>query len=101
MQAESYEGTSFLQQSAGVNFILKNTTALSIPLIIPKVMNPNLSPYSESGVYLKTGQEVFFKFKGKKYLLLKVDSYIQEGEKLDLAKLIRQRKRDLGLNSKE
>jgi len=57
-----------------ISFTLSNTSAKSIPLIIPNVMNPNLSPFSDSGVDLVVGQEILFKEKGKRYLLLKVDS---------------------------
>lgn len=40
---------------------LVNGSAQSIPLIIPGVMNPNLSPFSKSGVELKVGQRIFLK----------------------------------------
>jgi hypothetical protein len=80
-----------------VDFTLQNTTAFSIPLIIPSVMNPNLSPFSKSSVGLKIGQEVFFKNKKKKYLLLKVDETIKDGAVLDVATLIKERKKELGL----
>jgi hypothetical protein len=56
----------------GVGFTLANRSLKSIPLQIPGVMNPNLSPMSNSGVSLAVGQEIFF-FEGrKKYLLLVV-----------------------------
>lgn len=80
-----------------VDFVLKNKTAQSISLIIPGVMNPNLSPFSKSSVGLKIGQEIFFKHKKKRYLLLKVDDTINDGEVLDVAKLIRERKNELEL----
>ena len=41
-----------------ITFTLRNSTAKSIPLIIPDVMNPNLTPFSSSGVSLKIGQEI-------------------------------------------
>ena len=40
---------------------LVNGSAQSIPLVIPGVMNPNLSPFSKSGVELKVGQRIFVK----------------------------------------
>ncbi len=80
-----------------VNFKLENKTAFSIPLVIPDVMNPNLSPFSKSSVGLKIGQEIFFKGKKKKYLLLTVDEAIRDDDVLDVAKLIKQRKKALGL----
>ncbi|MFY0671989.1 MAG: hypothetical protein JXQ87_01210 [Bacteroidia bacterium] len=78
-----------------IQFTLRNNSAKSIPLIIPTVMNPNLSPFSNSGVSLKIGQEIFFKNKGKKELLLVVDDSIKNGSKLDVAKLIEERKKEL------
>ena len=80
---------------SSVSFTLKNTTAQSIPLIIPTVMNPNLSPFSNSGVDLKIGQEIFFKNKGKRYVLLTVDQSIENGAVLDVAKLIKERKKEI------
>ena len=44
-----------------VSFTLRNETLKSIPLIIPRVMNPNLSPQSNSGVRLKMGQEIKYR----------------------------------------
>lgn len=80
-----------------ISFVLRNNTAKSIPLLIPSVMNPNLSPFSNSGVDLAVGQEILFKEKGKRYVLLVVDDSIREGEKIDVAKLLKARKQELGL----
>lgn len=57
-------------------------------------MNPNLSPMSNSGVTLKVGQEVYFKFKGKKEVLFVVTGD-EEGQTLDVPQLIRDRKKEL------
>jgi hypothetical protein len=38
-----------------ISFKLRNETAKSIPLIIPNVMNPNLSRFLNSSVDLKIG----------------------------------------------
>lgn len=78
-----------------IQFTLRNNSAKSIPLIIPTVMNPNLNPFSNSGVSLKIGQEIYFKNKGKQELLLVVDESIKNGSKLDVAKLIEERKKEL------
>lgn len=72
-----------------VTFTLHNSSAKSIPLVIPSVMNPNLSPYSDSGVRLQMGQKIYYKIKGKKKLLLIVDDTIVDGAKIDVAKRIR------------
>lgn len=94
---EEQDATRPLTSASSVSFTLNNASAKSIPLIIPGVMNPNLSPFSNSGVDLEMGQEIFFKVKSKKYLLLTVDDTIAPGSKLDVAKLIKQRKQELGI----
>lgn len=78
-----------LNKDIYVNFTQQNTSAKSIPLIIPTVMNPNLSPFSNSGVGLKYGQEVFLNKKGKKEKILTVGPQIKEGDVIDVAKLIK------------
>ncbi len=83
--------------SKSIEFTLRNNSIRSISLIIPNVMNPNLSPKSNSGVALKPGQEIFFKANGKKQLLLVVDQTIQNGDVIDVADLLATRKRELGL----
>lgn len=84
------------QQSA--SFTLKNPTAKSIPLWIPSVMNPNLSPFSSSGVMLEIGQKIYFKHKMRKKLLLEVTKNLDE-KALNVAKLIREQKKGLQLKS--
>ena len=77
-----------------VSFTLRNKSLKKIPLIIPRVMKPNLSPMSNSGVTLKEGQKILFKFNGKRETLLVVSRDLQ-GTKVDVAKLVRERKREL------
>lgn len=71
-----------------ITFTLHNSSAKSIPLVIPNVMNPNLSPFSNSGVKLKVGQRIYYKKRGKKKLLLTVDESIVDGDKIDVAERI-------------
>lgn len=78
----------------GVNFTLHNSSLKSIPLVIPGVMNPNLSPMSDSGVYLKIGQKIYFKEGSERRLLLKVDETIKQGDKVDVAALIKKLNKD-------
>ena len=80
-----------------VSFTLVNSSSKSIPLIIPNVMNPNLSPNSNSGVDLAIGQELIFRNKGKRYVLFTVDETIKNGDKIDVYKLLQERKKELGL----
>jgi|GEM_PF-1187331 len=85
-----------VNQKTKVSFTLRNNSMKSIPLKIPNVMNPNLSPMSNSGVTLVVGQKILFKANGKKQLLLVVtEDY--EGTTLDVGKLIKERKKELGL----
>ena len=81
------------------SFTLRNNSSKSIPLQIPGVMNPNLSPMSNSGVDLKMGQEIFFKYKGKKRILLVVDEKINHGDVVDVSKLLKERKQEIDSNS--
>ncbi len=80
-----------------ISFTLINPSAESIPLIIPNVMNPNLSPNSSSGVDLKVGQELLFKNGFKRYVLLTVDETIKEGQEIDVYQALLERKKELGL----
>lgn len=77
-----------------VSFTLRNNSMKSIPLKIPGVMNPNLSPMSNSGVSLAVGQKIFFRHNGKKQLLLIVTNEY-DGQTLDVGKLIKERKKEL------
>ena len=54
-------------------------------------MNPNLSPKSKSGVDLKVGQEIFYKYKGRKRLLLRVNNNIKDGDIIDVKELIEEK----------
>ena len=80
-----------------ISFTLRNETAQSIPLIIPGVMNPNLSPFSNSGVSLKIGQQINFRQGLKTYTLLTVSPDIEEGAVLEIGALLKEKKIELGL----
>ena len=80
-----------------ISFTLRNETAQSIPLIIPGVMNPNLSPFSNSGVSLKIGQQINFRQGLKTYTLLTVSPAIEEGAVLEIGALLKEKKIELGL----
>ena len=73
-----------------INFTLRNETMKSIPLIIPGVMNPNLSPKSNSGVSLKMGQEVKCRKGGRTRILFVVDESISEGDVVMVGELLAQ-----------
>lgn len=94
---EKIEAAITQDDRTSIRFRLKNNSAQSIPLIIPNVMNPNLSPFSSSGVELVIGQKIFFKEKGKKYLLLVVDSKIATDAQINVDALLKERKKELGL----
>jgi hypothetical protein len=53
-------------EAQNIPMTFHNGSFRSIPLIIPGVMNPNLSPKSNSGVGLDVGQKVYFFPDGKK-----------------------------------
>lgn len=77
-----------------VSFTLLNKSIKDIPLIIPGYMNPNLSPMSNSGVTVRIGQEVYFRYKGKKRLLF-IATAEMEGERLVVNKLIKAKKKEI------
>lgn len=90
-------GSFFLHTYAdNVPFILKNNTPRAIYVLIPGVMNPTLSPFSGSGVSLEIGQKIYFVYKGEEYVLLEVNESLTD-KKLSVSKLIRKRKKELGL----
>ena len=97
MQISTASLKVFEREGEYISFTLRNNGAKSIPLLIPSVMNPNLSPFSKSGVDLKIGQEILFRANGKKYVLLKVDNSIKNGDELDVGKLMADRKTELGI----
>ena len=76
-----------------VGFYLVNTTAQTLPILIPGIMNPKLTPFSQSGVELPWGQKILLKTPGKDLLLLTVSDTIRKGARIDVADLI-----DVALN---
>lgn len=74
-----------------------NGSFKSISLIIPGVMNPNLSPKSNSGVGLDVGQKVYFFPNGKKNraLLFIVDATWKKDTILQIDEIIEKRKIEL------
>jgi hypothetical protein len=72
-----------------------NGSLKSIPLNIPGIMNPNLSPLSNSGIELEPGQKVFYfpnGKKGKKELLFEVNGTFKKDTILQIHEIIRQKK---------
>jgi len=71
-----------------ISFSILNSSNQSIPLQIPGVMNPNLSPNSQSSVRLKVGQKVYYKKGIKRILIYTVDDTLEENTQLDVYKLL-------------
>lgn len=79
-----------------INFTFHNGSLQSIPLVIPSVMNPNLSPMSNSGITLDMGQVVYYVpngKKGKKEVLFVVNEDFQNGQVLEIDELIAEKKK--------
>ena len=75
-----------------------NGSFKSIPLIISGVMNPNLSPKSNSGVSLDVGKRVYFFPNGKKKnkaLLFIVDNTFKKDTILQIDEMIEKRGSEL------
>lgn len=82
-------------KSQVISMTFHNGSLKSIPLNIPGVMNPNLSPISDSGVTLEVGQKVFYfpnGKKGKKELLFEVDNTFRKDTILQIYEMIKQKK---------
>jgi hypothetical protein len=80
-----------------INFTFHNGSLKSIPLVIPSVMNPNLSPMSNSGVTLDLGQVVYYFPNGKKRkkeVLFVVDDTFKDGDVLQIDQLIKAKQKE-------
>ena len=72
-----------------IQFTLTNPSPQSIPLEIPGVMNPNLSPNSRSGVALRPGQALYWSPRpGKRVLIYEVPSELAPGCEVNVAALV-------------
>jgi hypothetical protein len=83
-------------KSQAISMTFHNGSLKSIPLNIPGIMNPNLSPLSDSGVDLEVGQKVFYfpnGKKGKKELLFEVDNTFRKDTILQIDEMIKQKKK--------
>lgn len=72
-----------------IDFTLVNSSAKSIPLIIPNVMNPNLSPFSKSGVRLEVGQKIYLRRGLSRQLIFQVPDTLSDGVQLDISALLK------------
>lgn len=82
-------------QAQNIHMTFHNGSFSSIPLVIPGVMNPNLSPLSNSGISLDVGQKIYFFPNGKrksKALLFEVDNALKQDTILEIDELIKKRK---------
>jgi len=77
-----------------VELFLRNKSLKAISLLVPGVINPILSPLSRSGVSLKAGQKILFRYKDNNKILLVVSSDLA-GKSIDVAKLLKEAKEDL------
>lgn len=82
------------QQTVKLTF--HNGSLQSIPLVIPGVMNPNLTPLSKSYVEFEKGQEVYYVLNGNKRntaLLFVVGEQFKDGQVLEIDELIKEKKK--------
>jgi hypothetical protein len=83
-------------KSQAIPMTFHNGSLKSIPLNIPGIMNPNLSPLSNSGIELEPGQKIFYfpnGKKGKKELLFEVDNTFRKDTILQINEIIKQKKK--------
>jgi hypothetical protein len=87
-----------ITKAQNISMTFHNGSFRSIPLIIPGVMNPNLSPKSNSDVSLEVGQKIYFLPNGKrnsKALLFIVDTTFKKDTVLQIDEIIERRKLEL------
>lgn len=89
-------GFAFVGSALAANLSFENRSDVSIPLEIPGVMNPNLSPNSKSGVTLERGQKVYFRLDGRRALLLEIKDE-QDGQIVVVNELVAKRTAELAL----
>lgn len=89
-----------LQAFEPIPFTLRNSSLKAIYLEIPGVMNPNLSPLSNSGVSLEVGQKIYFLVRGEKKLLLKVTPDLKD-KVVKVPQLIKQQKTEISSYQKD
>ena len=85
-------------QAQNIHMTFHNGSLQSIPLVIPGVMNPNLSPLSDSGISLDVGQKIYFFPNGKrksKEILFVVDNSLKNDTVLEIDEIIKKRKKEL------
>jgi hypothetical protein len=90
-------------QAQFIPMTFRNASFQSIPLVIPGVMNPNLSPQSKSGIGLDAGQKVYFFPKGKgggRELLFEVKADWKADTVIFIDKTIELRKKELEASGK-
>ena len=93
----SWAGLSSVQ-AQNIPMTFRNGSLQSIPLVIPGVMNPNLSPQSKSGVTLDVGQKVYFfpeRKGGRRELLFEVKADWKADTIIFIDKSIELRKKEL------
>ena len=71
-----------------VKLTLYNPMSTSIPLVIPGVMYPNLSPMSRSGVTLAVGQPIYYVRNGRRELIYRVPADLAPGSEVDFGALV-------------
>jgi hypothetical protein len=89
----------FLAFTQNIPMTFHNGSFSSIYLSIPGVMNPNLSPKSNSRVSLDAGQIVYFfpkGKKGKKEILFTVSPTWKKDTILQIDEIVKTRKKSLG-----
>mgnify|MGYP000023181828 CR=1 FL=1 len=81
---KSYQGLDY----KALDSLIISLKKYSNEEFLEKIMNPKLTPFSQSGVELPWGQKVLLKTPGKDLLLLTVSDTIRKGARIDVADLI-------------
>lgn len=75
--------------SENVSVTFHNGSARSIPLKIENVMNPNLSPFSDSGVTMAEGTRIYYK-DGRKWVEILVITSDYNGKTIEVDEILKE-----------
>jgi hypothetical protein len=73
-----------------VSVTFHNGSARSIPLKIENVMNPNLSPFSDSGVTMAEGTRIYYR-DGRKWVEILVITSDYNGKTIEVDEILKEK----------
>lgn len=81
--------------SSTIQIKLNNNSLKSYHLVIPNVLETESVVFGSNSFCMTPGQEIYFVYEGRNYLLLTAST--SKNQKYNLPKLVRSRRKELGL----